>query len=510
MNFFRAIRNKNESRKVAAITSILGTYSSLIVNIINGIIMIPLFLHFFGSDLYGTWLATAGMISMFALLEGGINQVITQRLARSYSRGKHVTFRLNLSSGIIINTGVILCMFLLGLIFSTLFPFFIHTNKSNYNVIGNSIILASLGSALTLYQNTLFSPFYAWQKVFIATIVSNGTSILGIIINLILLYAGYGIISISISIFINGLVGFLLAIFFVKKEMHARYKSNWFIFKFKHIQLVLKKCIPLYLNTIVSTVSGNIEPVLIASYINSTAVVIYNVTFKLVSLSTLPISAIAGSIIGSASHLFGENNKVKQREIVHSLISIQAIISVIMLSVVVMVNKDFVSIWVGDKFYGGDLLTILFVFQILSNTRFNLFTSLIQATGEFKITSIGGIVASITKLLFIFFLIMNFKNITILPLATFLSIFSFAFFYYPIRMAGFLRDNKINWYGIKEIIIGIILVSILLFFPYPVFNWFQLGIKSFLFAFIAFFTLYLLSKNVRFSLIYLKKSFFKG
>jgi O-antigen/teichoic acid export membrane protein len=485
----------------------VGTYSYVLVNILNGLVLIPLFLRYFGVDLYGAWLATSGMISMFALLEGGINQVITQRLAKSYARKNPVSFRLVFSSGLIINTMVVLCMIVLGCIFAKTFQYFIHTSELNYRVLRNSIILATLGVALTLYQNTLFSPYYAWQRVFIAGIINSGTSIMGIVVNLVLLFNGFGIISISISLFLNGLIGFLLAIFFVTGEMRRRHGAGWFILKFRHTKFILKKSAPLYLNTVINTVSGNIEPVIIGGCINSAAVVMYNVTYKLISMAGLPINAIAGGIMGSASHLFGQNDRDKQKSVVRTVISIHTIISVVVIAVLVIVNKDFVRLWVGEKLYGGDLLTILFGCQVLLSTRFNIYNSFIQATGNFKTTSLTGIIVAVSKLALLTVLILTFRDIHILPLAAILTLVAFTFYYYPNKVAKIVNDDSLLWRGTLEILIGVCLVAVLLYTPYYAINWFQLVVKSIAGLLISFIVLFLLSGAFRANLKYLKNSF---
>lgn len=507
MKLFRVIKNENESRKVAVLTNMFGTYSYVVVNILNGLVLIPLFLKYFGVELYGAWLATSGMISMFALLEGGINQVITQRLALSYSRNKQVSFRLVFSSGLIINTMVVLGMILLGGIFSKTFQYFIHTSTSNYRVLSNSIILATLGVALTLYQNTLFSPLYAWQRTFTAGIINSGTSILGIVINLILLFNGAGIISISISLFLNGLIGFLLAIFSVSKQMRARYGKGWFILKIRHTKFILKKSAPLYLNTVINTISGNIEPVIIAGYVNSAAVVMYNVTYKLISMAGLPINAIAGAIMGSASHLFGQNDRDKQKSVVQTVVSLHTIVSVIVIVALVVINKDFIRVWVGQNLYGGDLLTILFGCQVLLTTRFNIYNSLIQATGNFKLTSLTGIIVSVGKLVLLFMLIIIFRNVSILPLASIFIYISFTFYFYPKSVATIINDNSLLVRGINEIVIGIAIVFALSFIPFQAANWFQLSIKLTLILVTSAIVLLIFSKAFRNNIKFLKQTF---
>ena len=394
MKLLDLIKNKNGSRKISVITGILSSYANLLISIVNGLVLIPFYLKFFDSTLYGAWIATAGMVSMFALLEGGVNQIITQKLAKSYARKSSSSFKLIFSTGILINIVVFITIILIGFILSKIFPNVINIPKENHNILSKAIILATLGSAFTVFQGVLFSPFYAWQKVFVVAIVAMATSISAILVNIICLYSGLGVLSLSVSILFNGFSGFCLSLILVKKQMDLRYGKQWLIIHKGHILVILKKSLPLYLNKIFTTVANNIEPILIAYFVNPTAVVVYTMTSKLLSVASSLINPIAGSIIGSASHLFSESNNEKKDNVVKTIVTIQAFITITILTLVVTLNKDFIDLWLGEKFYGGELLTFLFALQILVQTRLNLFSSLIQSTGDFKTTSIYDIFAN--------------------------------------------------------------------------------------------------------------------
>lgn len=479
MKFIELIKNKNESRKIAVFTGIIGTYSNTLISIVNGIVLVPIYLRFFGKDIYGAWLATAGMISMLALLEGGINQVITQRLAKSYSRGNSNSFKMIFSSGLIINVFISLFIIIIGFFFSKIFTFFIELSKPNIKIISNAIIIASIGTAFSLFQSVAFSPFYAWQRVYVVTIVALISSILSILVNIICLFNNMGVISISMSILTNGILGVSLSVILANKHMKSRHGRNWLNIKYKHILLILKKSIPLYLNKIVTTVANNIEPILIASLINPATVVIYNVTYKLMTLASSIINPIAGSIMGSTSHLIGNSNKTRQREVISSLVFIQTVITTIVLVVLGTINKDFVEIWVGKDYYGGNLLSSLLILQILVQTRFNLFSSIIQSTGDFKTTAFSEIVVYSLKITFVL-IILKLSTITFLPLASILSLSFFSIFFYPKKIECFLQinDKYLQSNGIYLILHSFVLYFMYLALLSSSIGWISLIIKA--------------------------------
>jgi O-antigen/teichoic acid export membrane protein len=73
-------------------------------------------------------------------------------------------------------------------------------------------------------------------------------------------------------------------------------------------------------------------------------------------------------------------------------------------SFVLVANKEFIRLWVGELNYGGTLLNLVFVYWILQDTIYRSTTAFIYASGDLKNWSIASIFEAILNLVISFFL----------------------------------------------------------------------------------------------------------
>ena len=72
--------------KRATVLLALGSYANTVITIIQGLVLVPLYLYYLGPELYGLWLASGGMLGMLWLMNFGIGSLLTQRVGRAYGR----------------------------------------------------------------------------------------------------------------------------------------------------------------------------------------------------------------------------------------------------------------------------------------------------------------------------------------------------------------------------------------------------------------------------------------
>ncbi len=70
-------------RKTIKILTI-GNYSVMIIDIIQGLAFVPLYLNYIGERLYGLWLGTGGILAILAFLDMGMASLTIQRISREY------------------------------------------------------------------------------------------------------------------------------------------------------------------------------------------------------------------------------------------------------------------------------------------------------------------------------------------------------------------------------------------------------------------------------------------
>ena len=63
-------------------------YSAIILGIVSGIILIPLYLKFIPLDLYGAWLATGNILAWITIIDPGLSSVMQQKIAVAFGSKK--------------------------------------------------------------------------------------------------------------------------------------------------------------------------------------------------------------------------------------------------------------------------------------------------------------------------------------------------------------------------------------------------------------------------------------
>ena len=74
------------SRKRASIVNLIRSYAFILIEIIRGVIMIPIYLQYIDSRLYGAWLATGSIIVLMGLSDFGLSSLIVQKAGSLYGK----------------------------------------------------------------------------------------------------------------------------------------------------------------------------------------------------------------------------------------------------------------------------------------------------------------------------------------------------------------------------------------------------------------------------------------
>ena len=90
----------NKSR--ASIFNLVFTYASSFIQIINSIILLPLYLSFFNLADYGAWVATAAIIHIFLILDPGLSSITTTKLSQAFANDDDSQFQSVFLSGLLL------------------------------------------------------------------------------------------------------------------------------------------------------------------------------------------------------------------------------------------------------------------------------------------------------------------------------------------------------------------------------------------------------------------------
>ncbi len=74
------------SRKQQSIINLICIYFTIVLTIVQGIILTPVYIKFIPKSLYGAWLATGDMVGWISMIDPGISRIMQQRTAFAFGR----------------------------------------------------------------------------------------------------------------------------------------------------------------------------------------------------------------------------------------------------------------------------------------------------------------------------------------------------------------------------------------------------------------------------------------
>ena len=407
---------ENPSRKKTVKILAIGNYSVMVIDIIQGLAFVPLYLHYLGDRLYGLWLGTGGIIAVLAFLDMGIATVVIQRVSREYGKKNLNGISTYFFSGLLINAFFMLILLIVGFIISNyLGSFFKQMTPEETVVLVFAFKVALVALILGLMNNLVEGTLNAIQKPLFGKITQIIAATLGLITTYIMLVKRETVIAIPAGMMIRTVASILpnlVYLFILFSKNHIKmFTLRWVTMK-DYLLLTPN----LLLSKVGTSLSGNIEPTLINMFLTPEIAVYFSVTKKAGELVKTIFDRVSSILLPSMSHLFADSKLEKFRGFCIKLINLLLPISLLFFSVFVILNKAFVGLWVGSENYLGDLMTVLIALSLILSYFSNTLSYLLSTPGDIKFPSNAVFFESMIKLALLY-LLLKFFGLYGLPIA---------------------------------------------------------------------------------------------
>lgn len=407
------------SRKKSVKILAIGNYTMLVLDVIQGLVFVPIFIHFLGNRLYGLWLGTGGILAALSFLDLGMASLNIQRVAREYGRKNFSGIGKYFFNGILISSVFMFILLIAGFIISHNLNRLFNITDKEFQVLSSAFLLAIASIIIQLQNNIVEGTLNALQKPLFGKISGIIANVSSIIITYLLLINKFSVISISIGLLIRSGFAFLPNLIYLCVLFR---KNNIKIISFDGniIKDYLTLTPSIFLSKFGTSLVGNIEPTLITMFVSPQVAVYYSVTRKVGILIKTVLDRIGGIFYPSLSHLFAENNIQKFRMYLIKLIEVLLPVSVALFSLYFLVNEIFISIWVGDKNYLGDSITLLISVSLFLSFFSNGSSYLLSTTGDIKYPAFLIFLESLTKIILLYIMLIMF-GVYGLPVAIIIS-----------------------------------------------------------------------------------------
>jgi len=352
------------SRRRNALVAVAFTYAQSVLGILASFFITRLLVRTLGADLYGTWLATGGLLGYAALADLGIFGVMPWLFAEADGVKDSARKRELIANGLLAGAGA-------GLLYTAvaggvwlLLPRLAHLDVQDIARLRGPIVVVVLTTALG-YPLRLFSALRSGLQdfKFLGT-VQVASTLANAALTYTLLRSGLGLYSVAIA---SGVLPILTSICALVRTIQLDRTILYTLPRpsLRGTRPILTSGTGGWMAALGWQMAAATDSIVIAYLGYRQLVPTFAITSRLgLTLMqfawTLPDSAL----IGLAS-LGAEGDRARTADVVQSLIRLTLIPVGAIACVTFATNSAFVRLWVGADLFGGELLNALLVLDVV-------------------------------------------------------------------------------------------------------------------------------------------------
>ncbi|MBR3832373.1 MAG: polysaccharide biosynthesis C-terminal domain-containing protein [Mycoplasmataceae bacterium] len=346
--------------------------------LILGIVKIKLFINVLGEAKLGLYQLYNQIVAYLVLIEGGIGTALLYRLYKPIKNNNSTQINSIMSaSKKIFNVIGVLILFI-GLILSFFIMFFVKDagNISN-RYIQFTFILYLISQSIYYFSIPERILFDAEQKKYIPNIVFQMVALVKAILEIVIISLHLDLIELLISLIVCSLVANAIIILLCKKN-HPNLNT-----KVKGDYSMLKDVKHLFVNTLATVLTNNIDIIIISKFVGLNYVVIYSTYNYFVEALKQFIDKISGSTFSGIGDLLLEDKK-HSLKIFNEFNGMMFFIATVICVPFFFIINQFINLWYEGKIFTSSVLAILFtiiLFYQTIRTPLKVFT---LSSGKFK------------------------------------------------------------------------------------------------------------------------------
>jgi O-antigen/teichoic acid export membrane protein len=387
------------SRKRAALANTAFSGLQTIVAVVNGLVLVPVYLQYLDPAEYGTWLATGNVLGWLTIIDPGVGDLARQRVAMLYGAR-----RWDEACSVIWTGGVIVALMSIGmaaLASMTAQPLVSVLDLSDPRLADDAakaLAIAGYGAALAFFGAYLSGVIQSLQRtIWIGIVVVVGSVILPVV-RLVMLANGSGMEALAWGMVAQGV--FVAGASVVLLASRIRAIGLGFRFGFSQLGPLLNLTLFTSLQRIASIAAINMRGILVTRYLGAETNFMCEVTRAPIEFARVFLDKPISAFTPAFAHLKGAGAIQQISEYLLRFASISLAALALCIAGYVSLNGAFVELWLGPGYYLGDSLNALIAIGVGIAVIMNLARGFLYAMGEIQhvsvvisLLAIGGVVS---------------------------------------------------------------------------------------------------------------------
>lgn len=372
-------------------------YGYVITNIFNALILLPLYLHKIDASTLGLWLATGNILAWMTLADPGVGDVLQQRIAQLRGQDEHEEISLTIGSGIITSLLILFIAILAGIIFYFLIGTIINKDVSQYDGLQIALLISIVSTGMSLVSFSLSGINQGLQNSAQVAIGSLSGNFVFLITNIVLLYIGYGVISIAFANLCRAVYINLYNYLALRKQLRRDG------LRIRYCKLHLKRFAKIFsftsLSRIIGGFSASLDMIVLARFVAPSMITIFEINKRPIQMTQSLIGRHSVALMPLISHANGKGDHPEIKSLIYTQFRYYSYAAIFIGICFWMNYENLITLWTGKGKYAGNTVVHLLIGSFFFTLIGYFMSNMGYALGDIKmnsfITILKGVVSGI-------------------------------------------------------------------------------------------------------------------
>ncbi len=431
----RLLLAKLGARRKAMALSVAIAYVTQAIGMIQGFVLIPLYIHYLGMEHYGYWLGLNGIVAVLSAADLGLLQALGQRVAAAAGQQRRDDISRYFWVGVAVYgiTGAVISLASLALAWRV--PPLLRAPASERAMLASVFAIGSCVIVVKLFNDFLRSMGAAILRPAVPLATLMAGQLLGLTTIILLLTRGFGLFSIVLGLAATEMFNIVVVgCFFI--WIHLRNLMFTVAPNLACFREVLALVPYMLISQIGVRVTHQIDATIITILLGPQSTVIYTAHKKVADFLGRLVSILWGSAVMPLAHLAGEKSPKKTgpaaKVIFLGIVSLIALLA----SCYIATDALLVEWWIREPVVLPLSVIVLIAVARISDNFYNVASELHLAMGEIRFMATYSILTSISMVA-LYVALTRVAGLAGIPLALTTSSIGFGLF--------FLRAAQRRW-----------------------------------------------------------------
>jgi len=449
-------------RRRFTLINLFFQYASLFLSMVQGLLLVPLYVSHLSLPLYGAWLAMSSVVIWLSMLDPGVSAVFQQRIGAAFGRRDKGGMEEAIGTGVALNILVYGCLLAAAAAGAPLLPGFLHIYGDQSRLLVKCFLL-EVGAEALLSLALTFSSISISVMVFPVTIgvIYLAATASGIAVTAWLLMRGWGLAALPIGSLVRG-GGLFVAYGLISAWSCRRTLGLQPRITREEFRAISSLTGYSWVGRIGEGMTGEVDAFLVGYFLGPTAIPLMTMTRNASDVIQQASSRVASAFLPGLTHLHSERSAAGSRELSMRLMRIVIWTGAFGAAGYLALNERFVTLWVGRSLFGGKTLTLLFAGLLLWQAVGRALSRVLFSLGHIRDTGVVGAAEAFVRALTLFALLSCGVGVAAVPWAGIAAAAATGGWFLPRVFSRELgMDISQSWGLIREFLLSVFVLAAL-------------------------------------------------